>query len=154
MVAAARERLKAPLCKGSCRKATEGLCRRCVRIRPFSGKYAAFYRGNPSVTASPCQLPLHKGAFGAYPAQVEPSYISAINDHFRKSRRSRTQVQSDRLRLLSISAISFIRSSRVSQKCSAPTASMSARLRKPQRTLMQGTPAFFAVSTSTSLSPT
>ena len=40
------------------------------------------------------------------------------------------------------------------QKWVAPACSKSARSRKPHSTLRQGTPAFFAVSTSTSLSPT
>ena len=40
------------------------------------------------------------------------------------------------------------------QKRFPPTASISSRSRNPQRTLRQGTPAFLAVCTSTSLSPT
>ena len=60
-----------------------------------------------------------------------------------------------------IAYISFIlRSTRAfklsgwSQKQVAPASTSSWRLRKPHRTLMQGTPAFWAVFRSTSLSPT
>ena len=55
-------RPKAPLCKGSCREATEGL-QNCRFYRKFSSKRNIF---NPSVTAPPCHLPLHKGGFSAY----------------------------------------------------------------------------------------
>ena len=49
MVERKRFSFKAPLCKGSCREATEGL---------FCGKFN-FY--NPSVIATQRHLPLHKG---------------------------------------------------------------------------------------------
>ena len=49
-----------PLCKGSCREATEGLC--------ASGKRSLERGNNPSVTASPCHLPLHKG--GINPSRI------------------------------------------------------------------------------------
>ena len=45
-----------------CREATEGL-QNCRFYRKFSSKRNIF---NPSVTAPPCHLPLHKGGFGAY----------------------------------------------------------------------------------------
>ena len=38
-------------------------------------------RDNPSVTASPCQLPLHKGAFWGAPAPQQPTNIATQNDH-------------------------------------------------------------------------
>ena len=57
---------KAPLCKGSCREATEGLCGEMFPIRLTFGEYATFYCGNPSVTSVRYlrHLPLHKGGFG------------------------------------------------------------------------------------------
>ena len=57
---------KAPLCKGSCREATEGLCGEMFPIRLNYGEYATSYCGNPSATSVRYlrHLPLHKGGFG------------------------------------------------------------------------------------------
>ncbi len=42
---------KAPLCKGSCREATEGLCGEMFPIRQTFGEYVTSYCGNPSATS-------------------------------------------------------------------------------------------------------
>ena len=58
---------KPPLCKGRCR--ANARRRDCpgtsCEFVSTSGRNRMLLLHNPSVTATPCQLPLHKGAFGA-----------------------------------------------------------------------------------------
>ena len=72
MVAVARERPSLPCVKGGARRA-EGLT--YSRRSPN--------QDNPSVASR--QLPLHKGAFGARPIPMEPTYITARNDLLQKT---------------------------------------------------------------------
>ena len=56
---------KAPLCKGGCLpvRADWGIVQQSLSIYIPFGEIETSQRDNPSVTASPCHLPLHRGGF-------------------------------------------------------------------------------------------